>query len=108
MKPEGRKKFEALMTNFAEEEKRYNAEKKEIEKDAKKLERERDVNAPGPYFDFGEALLQIPSSCHLFPFSHSAPCSSSACFWLSSSLAHRQLHLIFKLPSSTATSRAAA
>ena len=60
MKPEGRKKFEALMTNFAEEEKRYNAEKKEIEKDAKKLEHERDVNrTKDPYFDFGEALLQI-------------------------------------------------
>jgi hypothetical protein len=60
MKPEGRKKFEALMTNFAEEEKRYNAEKKEIEKDAKKLEHERDVNrTKDPYFDFAEALLQI-------------------------------------------------
>jgi len=60
MKPEGRKKFETLMTNFAEEEKRYNAEKKEIEKDAKKLEHERDVNrTKDPYFDFAEALLQI-------------------------------------------------
>jgi hypothetical protein len=60
MKPEGRKKFEALMTNFAEEEKRYNAEKKEIEKDAKKLEHERDVNrTKDPYFDFAEALFQI-------------------------------------------------
>jgi len=60
MKPEGRKKFEALMTNFAEEEKRYNAEKKDIEKDAKKLEHERDVNrTKDPYFDFAEALLQI-------------------------------------------------
>ena len=60
MKPEGRKKFEALMTNFAEEEKRYNAEKKEIEKDAKKLEHERDANrTKDPYFDFAEALLQI-------------------------------------------------
>jgi hypothetical protein len=60
MKPEGRKKFEALMTNCAEEEKRYNAEKKEIEKDVKKLEHERDVNrTKDPYFDFGEALLQI-------------------------------------------------
>ena len=33
-----RAKFEALAGRFAEEEKRYNAEKKDIEKDAKKLE----------------------------------------------------------------------
>jgi hypothetical protein len=75
MKPEGRKKFEALMTNFAEEEKRYNAEKKEIEKDAKKLEHERDVNrTKDPYFDFGEALLQIAivmSSISILSTSHS-------------------------------------
>src|SRR5439155_1594517 len=33
-----RAKFEALVAKFGEEEKRYNAEKKDIEKDAKKLE----------------------------------------------------------------------
>lgn len=60
MKPEARQKFEALIAKFSEEEQRYNAEKKDIEKDAKKLEHERDVNrAKDPYFDFGEALLQI-------------------------------------------------
>src|SRR5256884_9846732 len=37
-----RAKLEALATRFAEEEKRYNAEKKDLEQDAKKLEHLRD------------------------------------------------------------------
>ena len=60
MKPEARKKFEALRDQFADEEKRYNTEKKDIEKEAKKLEHERDVNRDkDPYFDYAEVLLQI-------------------------------------------------
>ncbi len=60
MKPDVRKKFDALMSKFTEEEKRYGEEKKELEKEAKTLEHERDVNrAKDPYFDFAEALLQI-------------------------------------------------
>lgn len=55
-----RAKFEALARRFAEEEKRYNAEKKDIEKDAKKLEAERDRHQKrDPYFDFAEVCLQI-------------------------------------------------
>jgi hypothetical protein len=54
-----RAKVEALATKFAEEEKRYNAEKKDIEKDAKKLELARDVRRERhPYFEFGQVLLQ--------------------------------------------------
>src|SRR6266446_9465896 len=46
-----RAKVEALATKFAEEEKRYNAEKKDIETDAKKLELARDVRRERhPYF----------------------------------------------------------
>jgi hypothetical protein len=55
-----RAKVEALAAKFAEEEKRYNAEKKDIEKDAKKLEAARDHRRERhPYFEFGEVLLQI-------------------------------------------------
>ncbi len=55
-----RQKVEALATKFSEEEKRYNAEKKDIEKDARKLEHERDRNRDkDPYFDYAEVLLQI-------------------------------------------------
>ncbi|HET7874445.1 MAG TPA: DUF4337 domain-containing protein [Methylomirabilota bacterium] len=60
LKPEVRQKMEALLRKFEEEEKRYNAEKKDIEKDAKRLEHERDFfRGKDPYFDLGEAVLQI-------------------------------------------------
>ena len=60
MVPEARQQYEALLAEFAAETKRYNTEKKDIEKDAKKLEHERDVNRQrDPYFDFAEVLLQI-------------------------------------------------
>jgi hypothetical protein len=57
-------RLQALAKQFADEEKRYNAEKKEIERDAKKLEHERDVNRDrDPYFDYAEVLLQIAIVC---------------------------------------------
>ncbi len=60
IRPEVREKLEALMNKFGEEEKRYNEEKKDIEKAAKKLEHERDTwQAKDPYFLFAEAILQI-------------------------------------------------
>ena len=60
MKPQARQKFEELQAKLADEEKRYNTEKKEIEQDAKKLEQERDLHrTKDPYFDYAEALLQI-------------------------------------------------
>jgi len=59
-KPEARQRLEALLKKFDEEEKRYNAEKKDIEKEARRLEHERDVyQARDPYFLLAEALLQI-------------------------------------------------
>jgi hypothetical protein len=55
-----RAKFEALAKRFGDEEKRYNAEKKDIEKDAKKLEHERDRHrARDPNFEYAEIFLQI-------------------------------------------------
>jgi hypothetical protein len=60
IKPEARAKLEALLKKFDEEEKRYNTEKKDVEKDAKKLEHVRDVyQVRDPYFLLAEALLQI-------------------------------------------------
>jgi len=54
------RKTEALLGQVTEEEKRYEAEKREIEKEAKNLEHERDLNrTKDPYFDFAEVLLQI-------------------------------------------------
>lgn len=60
MKPEAKERVEGLLKKTAEEEARYNAEKKEIEKEAREFEHERDVNRnKDPYFDYGEVLLQI-------------------------------------------------
>ncbi len=60
LRPEVRKELEGLIKKMTLEEKRYNEEKKEIEREAKKLEHERDLNrAKDPYFDYAEVLLQI-------------------------------------------------
>jgi len=79
-----REKLAALAGKFAEEEKRYNAEKKDIEKDAKKLEHERDLfRERHPYFEFGEVLLQIA----IVSASVSILSTSRQMFWFSLVLA---------------------
>ena len=60
LKPEIKKRYEDLLKKMSAEEARYNAEKKEIQKEARHLEHERDVNRnKDPYFDYAEVLLQI-------------------------------------------------
>lgn len=60
LKPELRERLATLAQAMAAEEKRYNSEKREIERDARKLEHERDLNrSKDPYFDYAEVLLQI-------------------------------------------------
>ncbi|HET8532189.1 MAG TPA: DUF4337 domain-containing protein [Methylomirabilota bacterium] len=60
LKSAAREKLESLLRKLDEEEKRYAAEKKDIEKAAKALEHERDgFAARDPYFLVAEALLQI-------------------------------------------------
>jgi hypothetical protein len=52
--------YEKISKEFKDEAARYNGEKKEIEEKARDLEKERDkYHAKDPYFEFGEALLQI-------------------------------------------------
>ena len=79
-----RAKIEALAAKFAEEEKRYNVEKKEIEAEAKKLEAARDHRRERhPYFEFGEVLLQIA----IVTASVSILATSRQMFWFSLVLA---------------------
>jgi len=84
LKTAERGKVEALAKKFADEEQRYNAEKKDIEKDARKLEKSRDVQREKhPYFEFGEVLLQIAIvSASVWILSSSRPT-----FWFSLALA---------------------
>jgi uncharacterized protein DUF4337 len=79
-----RDKLAALASKFADEEKRMNADKKEIEPKAKAAEIERDRNqAKDPYFDYAEVLLQIAIVCA----SVSILSTSRPMFWFSSLLA---------------------
>jgi Domain of unknown function (DUF4337) len=74
----------ALAKRFEEEEKRYNSEKKDIETDAKKHERDRDINqARDPYFDYAEVFLQIA----IVTASISILAGSGPVFWFSMVLA---------------------
>ena len=60
MKPAALKHYKAQIQKASAEEARLAKDKQEIVVEAKKQEQERDVNrAKDPYFDFGEALLQI-------------------------------------------------
>jgi hypothetical protein len=60
MKPEVKKRYEAMLKDMRTEEGRYGEEKKKIEEEAKHLEAERDKNlGKGPYFEYAEVLLQI-------------------------------------------------
>ena len=79
-----RAKFEELAKKFADEEKRMNADKKEIEPKAKAAEADRDRNqAKDPYFDYAEVLLQISIVCS----SIAILSASRPMFWFSSVLA---------------------
>jgi hypothetical protein len=60
MKPEAKKRYEAMLKDMRAEATRYGEEKKEIEKEAKQLEAERNKSlSKNPYFDYAEVLLQI-------------------------------------------------
>lgn len=84
LKEAEREKFEALARKFADEEKRMNADKREIEPKAKAAEAERDLNqAKDPYFDYAEVLLQIAIVCA----SVSILATSRPMFWFSLALA---------------------
>lgn len=58
--PTGQKKIQEARTHLLNEAQRFNAEKKDIEKEARHFEEERDLNQKkDPYFDYAEVLLQI-------------------------------------------------
>jgi hypothetical protein len=60
LKPELRQRYEALLKQMAAQEERYGKERLDIEKEARKLEHERDIaSSKDPYFDYAEVLLQI-------------------------------------------------
>jgi hypothetical protein len=79
-----RAKLEALAKRYGDEEQRMNGDKKDIEKVARTLEKERDVNRDrDPYFDYAEVFLQIAIVCS----SVAILSASRAMFWFSTGLA---------------------
>ncbi len=102
LRPEVRKRLESLLQQVAAEEERYRTEKKEIEKEAKKLEHERDVNrAKDPYFDYAEVLLQIAivmSSIAIIAASRQIFCFALASAALGALLSLNGFLLIFHIP----------
>jgi hypothetical protein len=60
LKPQIKQHYETLLKQMATQEERYGKERRDIEKEARKLEHERDVaSSKDPYFDYAEVLLQI-------------------------------------------------
>ena len=79
-----REKFDALMKKYADEELRMNADKKDIEKEARAFEAARDVaKRKDPYFDYAEVFLQIA----IVLASVSILATSRPMFWFSAALA---------------------
>ncbi len=84
LKEPQRARLAALAARHAEEEKRYAAEKRDIERVARAHEHERDVNRDrDPYFDYAEVLLQIA----IVTASVSILATSRPMFWFSLGLA---------------------
>jgi hypothetical protein len=60
MKLEDKGRIEIMLQKMAEEAARYNKEKKEIEQEARKFEKMRDLHrSKDPFFEFAEVLLQV-------------------------------------------------
>jgi hypothetical protein len=101
MNAQARDLYEKNRQVCAAEEKRYGAEKLEIEQNAKKLE-QRDIGiAKDPYFDFAEALLQIAivmASISILSGSRPVFGISIACAILGSFLCLNGYLLLVRLP----------
>jgi Domain of unknown function (DUF4337) len=102
MKPAVLKHFQAQIQKASAEEARLSKDKQEILVEAKKQEHERDVNrTKDPYFDFGEALLQIAivmSSVAIIAHSRQAFIFSLGAAVLGSLVTLNGFLLLFRVP----------
>ena len=102
LKPEAKKRYEALLQETAKQADRYGLEKKDIKKHAEKLEHERDVNRnKDPYFDYAEVLLQIAivmSSIAILASSGAMYGFSRVCATLGAFLSLNGFLLLVKIP----------
>lgn len=102
MTAEARKHYEGQIKKIGEEEARYKEEKLPIEREAKKLESEREINrSKDPYFDYAEVLLQISivlASIAILSSSHAVFAISIISAVMGSLLSVNGYLLIFKIP----------
>lgn len=102
MNAQARDLYEKNYRVYAAEEKRYGAEKMEIEQNAKKLEQQRDIgSAKDPYFDYAEVMLQIAivmASISILSGSRPVFGISIACAILGSFLCLNGYLLLVRLP----------
>jgi len=102
LKPEVRKRYEEELRQVTADEGRYNAEKEEIEKEARHLEQERDLyRSKDPYFEYGEVLLAISivmASIAILAYSRMALGFALVSASLGSLLAANGFLLIVRLP----------
>ncbi|MHC1729115.1 MAG: DUF4337 domain-containing protein [Syntrophobacteraceae bacterium] len=100
--PEAAAKIQEAIKKMGDEEARYRGEKKEIEEEAKKLEKERDINrSKDPYFDYAEVLLQIAivmASVSIISGSRGIFCFAAAAAGLGALLTVNGFLLILRLP----------
>ena len=102
LKPEVKKRYEEELRQVTADEGRYNAEKEEIEKEARHLEQERDLyRSKDPYFEYGEVLLAIAivmASIAILAYSRMALGFALVSASLGSLLAANGFLLIVRLP----------
>ena len=102
MTPEVRKHYEEQIKKIGEEEERFKKEKLPIEREAKKLESEREINrSKDPYFDYAEVLLQISivlASISILSSSHAVFVFSLVSAVLGGILSLNGYLLVFKIP----------
>jgi len=97
-----RRRYEELGKQFDREESRYREEKTGIERAAKKLETDRDINnSKDPYFDYAEVLLQIAivlASIAILSGSHGVFYFSVLAAGIGSVLSLNGYLLLFRIP----------
>lgn len=102
MSPAARSSYKSHIKALKNEEIRYQEEKQDIEREAKKLEHERDIDIRrDPYLDYAEVLLQIAivmASISILALSRPVYCISIITAVIGSVLSFNGYTLIFTLP----------
>jgi hypothetical protein len=102
LKPEIRQRYQELLQKMTAQEARYNKEKKEIKKEAERLEGVRDkYRRKDPYFEYAEVLQQIAiamSAIAILAHSRAMVSFASVCATLGALMAANGFLMLVHLP----------